>query len=87
MIALSDCLVALHAEGVDRNPKGRLIALEGALSPSMRRAWIEIVCQEERLQSKTSPSMRRAWIEIGHRGAELYIKRSPSMRRAWIEIW
>ena len=57
--------VALHAEGVDRNPPPAGEVGRPALSPSMRRAWIEMI----RLLSSTggilsSPSMRRAWIEI-----------------------
>ena len=37
----------------------------GSLSPSVRRAWIEIlVCNCKRTGSRKSPSVRRAWIEI-----------------------
>ena len=59
-----------------------------SLSPSPRRAWIEIVPYEQWDNgSLKSPSPRRAWIEI-------YIViltvmsfiLSPSPRRAWIEI-
>ena len=35
-------IVALHPEGVDRNIKDREVKVEYVLSPSTRRAWIEI---------------------------------------------
>ena len=35
-------VVALLAEGVDRNQKSLARATEGCTSPSSRRAWIEI---------------------------------------------
>ena len=35
-------LVALHPEGVDRNPMGVDAGYVARLSPSTRRAWIEI---------------------------------------------
>ena len=57
-------MVALLAEGVDRNCiKDNRRAVE-ALSPSSRRAWIEIdgiALEREIIQS---PSSRRAWIEM-----------------------
>ena len=56
--------VALLAEGVDRN--NNYLGTEGVelMSPSSRRAWIEIVfCAEGRFPP-ASPSSRRAWIEI-----------------------
>ena len=34
--------VALHAEGVGRNGKFAVSGLFGLVSPSMRRAWVEI---------------------------------------------
>ena len=37
-------LVALLAEGVDRNQLGELHLCFLSLSPSSRRAWIEIFC-------------------------------------------
>ena len=47
-IALKDLIsklrkVALHPEGVDRNPSIPYLAKGGILSPSTRRAWIEIL--------------------------------------------
>ena len=35
-------LVALRKESVDRNSKGMMVAVDGRLSLSARRAWIEI---------------------------------------------
>ena len=62
---LSVFAVALHPEGVDRNPRCRRYAAYRSASPSTRRAWIEIrtplPCCRSRLWS---PSTRRAWIEI-----------------------
>ena len=34
------------------------------MSPSTRRAWIEIVEQDYDTEKNPSPSTRRAWIEI-----------------------
>ena len=56
--------VALLAEGVDRNnctTYGRSGLL---VSPSSRRAWIEIVQPGICDHQPESPSSRRAWIEI-----------------------
>ncbi len=56
------------------------------VSPSPRRAWIEIVmCRLYRVREE-SPSPRRAWIEIplSTRGGVPLL--SPSPRRAWIEM-
>ena len=40
------------------------------LSPSVRRAWIEIVIRRSRCHNRCrSPSVRRAWIEIDLKGA------------------
>ncbi len=59
----------------------------GSLSPSVRRAWIEIlVCNCKRTGSRKSPSVRRAWIEIYTVRITYTPIRSPSVRRAWIEI-
>ena len=57
------------------------------VSPSTRRAWIEIAGARCRLLwGLPSPSTRRAWIEIGLRRHDESIVESPSTRRAWIEI-
>ena len=57
--------VALLAEGVDRNSQLGSCALAPRLSPSSRRAWIEIqVLGSPGNGLPASPSSRRAWIEI-----------------------
>ena len=43
------------------------LVVRAALSPSSRRAWIEIVRYTRRNAAALSPSSRRAWIEIGLR--------------------
>ena len=56
--------VALHPEGVDRNVPDGMWDYRVVMSPSTRRAWIEIglrLCAGVQLES---PSTRRAWIEI-----------------------
>ncbi len=79
--------VALHPEGVDRNAHACAGRPEVRVSPSTRRAWIEIsmiFCAQARA---TSPSTRRAWIEMPARSAyRRPFQPSPSTRRAWIEI-
>ena len=57
-------IVALLAEGVDRNGLlgGAFIAV--VVSPSSRRAWIEIFRALYSVAASRSPSSRRAWIEI-----------------------
>ena len=37
------------------------------LSPSVRRAWIEMACALAMLDASGSPSVRRAWIEMSLR--------------------
>ena len=44
LIAISCYLVALLAEGVDRNLRDSARLDQILLSPSSRRAWIEILC-------------------------------------------
>ena len=57
--------VALLAEGVDRNIKALAGDVAHAVSPSSRRAWIEIVLGVGLANLVLlSPSSRRAWIEI-----------------------
>ena len=57
-------LVALLAEGVDRNIIAPPYTTLNRLSPSSRRAWIEMVALCARGFVMRSPSSRRAWIEI-----------------------
>ena len=59
--------VALLAEGVDRNMFQGETRLENRVSPSSRRAWIEIPGQRQVQDACQSPSSRRAWIEIRSR--------------------
>ena len=57
--------VALLAEGVDRNLLADCWGVLNVVSPSSRRAWIEILRIHYFVSGKPSPSSRRAWIEIG----------------------
>ena len=57
-------MVALLAEGVDRNLMGLKAGNPVQVSPSSRRAWIEISRGRADFVSLMSPSSRRAWIEI-----------------------
>ena len=62
---VSPSRVALLAEGVDRNLSDPVCGDPGLLSPSSRRAWIEICQKRGAAQWRTgSPSSRRAWIEM-----------------------
>ena len=57
--------VALLAEGVDRNVERGLLEIYRFVSPSSRRAWIEIAASSPPgASAAASPSSRRAWIEI-----------------------
>ena len=58
--------VALRKESVDRNNDVFRNLLNGRLSLSARRAWIEIVEFHLFASSGVSLSARRAWIEIRH---------------------
>ena len=57
-------LVALLAEGVDRNVFAHKLLPVLPQSPSSRRAWIEMYHCETHDKAVLSPSSRRAWIEI-----------------------
>ena len=57
-------MVALLAEGVDRNVYDDNVGFGLSVSPSSRRAWIEIRAMNTVWCSTASPSSRRAWIEI-----------------------
>ena len=58
-------MVALLAEGVDRNHRSIAKVARCSTSPSSQRAWIEIdtICGGEPYYA-LSPSSQRAWIEI-----------------------
>ena len=63
--------VALHPEGVDRNIFSPSSRAPQSMSPSTRRAWIEMRQDLLRLAIELeSPSTRRAWIEIRIRAAQ-----------------
>ena len=57
-------LVALLTEGVDRNYSYHMRGMAADMSPSSRRAWIEIRVEVDPTAYTMSPSSRRAWIEI-----------------------
>ena len=56
--------VALCEEGVDRNFETYDGKHGRGMSPSAKRAWIEIVLRCATITPMTSPSAKRAWIEI-----------------------
>ena len=79
--------VALLAEGVDRNDGLTEEQAKDAMSPSSRRAWIEIHVK------KTNPRTDLVALlaegvdrNFGDWSMEFLNIRSPSSRRAWIEI-
>ena len=80
--------VALLAEGVDRNELEGFDDKEGTLSPSSRRAWIEIAervnLDDLDLVALLAEGVDRNYeaLQIGNRADQ-----SPSSRRAWIEIF
>ena len=63
-VSLETSVVALLAEGVDRNRKKFGFDKEWTKSPSSQRAWIEIQLPQGKVSMRRSPSSRRAWIEI-----------------------
>ena len=67
-----ESVVALLAEGVDRNPSNLMSARAAAGSPSSRRAWIEIAKNGPPGACSQSPSSRRAWIEISRSLAHVH---------------
>ena len=80
------CISDSHPEGVDRNEPVQLGNSPQVLSPSTRRAWIEIAPPSKWRGGGVSPSTRRAWIEIVTLITLYSMNSSPSTRRAWIEI-
>ena len=68
-------LVALLAEGVDRNIVNAPDVEVVLPSPSSRRAWIEIKSATAALPKLMSPSSRRAWIEIMHGATKPFLKK------------
>ena len=80
-------MVALLAEGVDRNYLGDKlyrVTRVALLAEGVDRNKVGFV---KHLKAAQSPSSRRAWIEIENAKADMdATAESPSSRRAWIEI-
>ena len=80
-------MVALLAEGVDRNTPARSSMASTAASPSSRRAWIEMcfppACALESPVALLAEGVdRNDWVD----GVNFNGSTSPSSRRVWIEI-
>ena len=60
--------VALLAEGVGRNSIRAIDGSDTTMSPSSRRAWVEIWSSRPARARGPSPSSRRAWVEISGAG-------------------
>mgnify|MGYP001625370935 CR=1 FL=1 len=79
--------VALLAEGVGRNAKYQKDFLAAVLSPSSRRAWVEILSV---VLSCIDASVALLAEGVGRNRLTMQnlarILKSPSSRRAWVEI-
>ena len=84
---VTDAGVALLAEGVDRNIFWLSLTRDCILSPSSRRAWIEILIGLDvagvDVVALLAEGVDRNVVFTEHHHAA---KMSPSSRRAWIEI-
>ena len=82
------CAVALHPEGVDRNTAEFMTHTVSQLSPSTRRAWIEIRVTFTRRTWRKTVALHPEGVDrnmcTSNRSAGKTT--SPSTRRAWIEI-
>ena len=80
--------VALLAEGVDRNLAERVVVGSGQLSPSSRRAWIEISKMAVLSSCWASVALLAEGVDRNTpcRAARDRFHQSPSSRRAWIEM-
>ena len=78
--------VALLAEGVGRNCRWVDMVHNNRMSPSSRRAWVEMALSVPSAVTLRSPSSRRAWVEICLGYQSHLLQRSPSSRRAWVEM-
>ena len=80
-------MVALLAEGVDRNSLLPRSQEEYGWSPSSRRAWIEIVCSESDQNGKIVALLAEG-VDRNHNPSAAFpaIMESPSSRRAQVEI-
>ena len=79
--------VALLAEGVDRNFLLWRSSSVVVLSPSSRRAWIEIARRCSWMRAKKVALLAEG-VDRNLRGGNIQavVLQSPSSRRAWIEI-
>ena len=80
--------VALLAEGVDRNIDEHLVSILDILSPSSRRAWIEIRRVWASCSSRMAVALLAEGVDRNAADPEMRTTQSgsPSSRRAWIEI-
>ena len=79
--------VALLAEGVDRNPDHAGGQGLSVVSPSSRRAWIEICLQSCHNGIIKVALLAEGVDRNGYSGFRAWFRvMSPSSRRAWIEI-
>ena len=79
--------VALLAEGVDRNTPYDVCRCMAEMSPSSRRAWIEML-QSMRTNISRFVALLAEGVDrnlLGEHTGQLGVV-SPSSRRAWIEI-
>ena len=85
--ALAFALVALLAEGVDRNESLLIGMVVPDASPSSQRAWIEILMMVDESRNAVVALLAEG-VDRNH----LYVLRksffakSPSSQRAWIEM-
>ena len=84
---ISETVVALRKESVDRNRGSVFFIVFNARSLSVRRAWIEMHCVEE-VSGDTWVALRKESVD---RNLLIYfiiylLTASLSVRRAWIEI-
>ena len=86
VVAPPEIGVALLAEGVDRNSYDGALRL-ALVSPSSRRAWIEITLRTVRVTMSQVALLAEG---VDRNGLSLLLRQerrqSPSSRRAWIEI-
>ena len=80
--------VALLAEGVDRNTYDSKDMKHGQVSPSSRRAWIEIGGRNYITQKGWQVALLTEGVDRNTPGSTIWLNTpaSPSSRRAWIEI-
>ena len=84
---LQEHLVALLAEGVDRNRYCLASNSMRVVSPSSRRAWIEIAAAF-RMADEAAVALLAEGVDrnVNSPRQQPVKDRSPSSRRAWIEI-